>query len=219
MTAGGDAILPADDDSFRRAHQQRIRIVAETGQAVEIDLAESPLRWLATRRDTAGRPFLEPHEVEAGERFRRDFTLAGLSPKLGAGWVTPVCGGRGPAAVDYSDVVMAARQRLHRALDRVGPELGSVLMDVCGFLKGLATVEQERGWPLRAGKLVLKLALASLARAYGLSGSARGPDRSPGLRSWADGRGTGKGQPDTGTAAPGVRAVRRRGRRGCEPSS
>lgn len=209
MTAGAQDSPPPDDDRFRRAHQQRIRIEGETGEPVEIDLAESPLRWLATRRDTAGRPFLEPHEVEAGERFRRDFTLAGLSPKLGAAWVTPVSGGRGAAARDYSDVVMAARQRLRRALDRVGPELGSVLMDVCGFLKGLAAVEQERGWPLRAGKLVLKLALASLARAYGLSGSARGPDRSHGVRSWTDGR----------VAGRRARSVRRRGRRESAPSS
>ncbi|WP_439573094.1 DUF6456 domain-containing protein [Phreatobacter sp.] len=174
----------SDDDRFRRAHQQRIRIVGETGEVVEIDLAESPLRWLATRRDGAGRAYLEPHEVEAGERFRRDFTLAGLSPKLGAAWVTPVSGGRGVGAQDYSEVVLAARQQLRKAIDRVGPELGSVLMDVCGFLKGLAAVERERQWPARAGKLVLKLALAALARHYGLAGAATGPDRAPAIRAW-----------------------------------
>ena len=146
-------------------------------------------------------------EVEAGERFRRDFTLAGLTPRLGAALVTPVSGGRGPGAPDYSDLVLAARQRLRRVLDRVGPELGFVLMDVCGFLKGLEAVEQERGWPLRAGKVALKLALGALARAYGLAGTASGPDRSLGIRSWSEG------------GAPRPRGVSRPVRRGSAPSS
>lgn len=46
-----------DNDRFRRAHQERARIETPDGP-VEIDLSESPLRWLASRRDAAGRPFL-----------------------------------------------------------------------------------------------------------------------------------------------------------------
>lgn len=181
------ADLPATDhdDRFRRAHQTRIRLAGPDGGMIEIDLGESPLRWLASHRDGAGRPYLAPHEVEAGERFRRDFTLAGLSPKLGAAWVTPVSGGRGPGARDYSDLALAARQRLRRAIGRIGPEFGSVLMDVCGFLKGLPEVERQHGWPARAGKLVLKLALAALARHYGLGSTARGPKRAAGIRGWS----------------------------------
>jgi hypothetical protein len=173
-----------DDDRFRRAHQERGILETPEGP-VEIDLTESPLRWLASRRDAAGRPFLSATEVEAGERFRRDFTLAGLSPRLGAAWAAPVSGGRAAGAgPDYADVVMAAKQRLDRAMDAVGPDFASLLFDVCGFLKGLEDAERARGWPLRAGKIVLKLALASLARAYGLADTARGPARAPGIRTW-----------------------------------
>lgn len=173
-----------DDDRFRRAHQERGMVETPEGP-VEIDLTESPLRWLASRRDAAGRPFLSATEVEAGERFRRDFTLAGLSPKLGAAWAAPVSGGRASGAgPDYADVVIAAKQRLDRAMDAVGPDFASLLLDVCGFLKGLEDAERARGWPLRAGKIVLKLALASLARAYGLADTATGPVRAPGIRTW-----------------------------------
>lgn len=174
----------ADDDRFRRAHQERLTVETAEGP-VEIDLAESPLKWLASRRDGAGRPFLAPHEVEAGERFRRDFTLAGLSPKLGAGWGAPVARGRaGGPSLDYSDVVVAARQRLNHAVRAVGPDFASLLLDVCGFLKGLEEAERARGWPARAAKVVLKLALGALARAYGMTETAEGPSRSRGIRAW-----------------------------------
>lgn len=183
MTTARGAIQE-DADRFRRAHQERIVIETPEGP-VEIDLGESPLRWLASRKDAAGRPFLSATEIEAGERFRRDFTLAGLSPKLGATWAAPVSGGRpAGAGPDYADVVVAAKQRLDRAIAAVGPDFASLLLDVCGFLRGLEEAERARGWPLRAGKIVLKLALGALARTYGLGETATGPARAPAIRAW-----------------------------------
>jgi hypothetical protein len=173
-----------EDDPFRRAHQDRIRIETPDG-IVEIDLTESPLRWLASRKDAAGRAFLSPAEVQAGERFRVDFTLAGLSPRLGAQWAAPVARGGEAGRQDYSDVVLGARQRLDRAVEAVGPDFASLLMDVCGFLKGLEQAERERQWPLRTAKVVLKLALAALARFYGLAEAAQGPEHSRGIRAWS----------------------------------
>jgi hypothetical protein len=78
--------------------------------------------------------------------------------------------------------VIAARQRVDRALTSVGPEFSGLLMDVCGFLKGLETVEAERSWPARSGKVILGLALQRLARHYGY-GAQTGATRSP-LRHW-----------------------------------
>lgn len=152
---------------------------------VLVDFAESPLARLAARRNGKGEAMLEPALFEAGERLRRDLTFAQMTPRMTANWDPGLAGGeRNGAPMTYSDIVVAARQRADLALRAVGPEFAGLLMDICGFLKGLEQVEAERQWPRRSAKLVLELALVSLARHYGLEREARGPDRSKGLRHW-----------------------------------
>ncbi len=82
----------------------------------------------------------------------------------------------------YSDLVLAAKERMNLALDAAGPEFSGLLLDVCCFLKGLEIVERERGWPRRTSKVVLGLALDRLARHYGIV-KITGRTRAP-LRSW-----------------------------------
>ncbi|ADZ71374.1 DUF6456 domain-containing protein [Polymorphum gilvum] len=147
-----------------------------------VNLAESPLAWLARRRDRSGAPLIDPAAVEAGERLRADYTFAGLMPALAGGWRTEVGPGRhcragGGAAGDLPDHVLAARDRVRAALDAAGPGLSGVLVDVCCLLKGLETVERERGWPARSAKVVLGLALGRLADHYGYASTARGRAR------------------------------------------
>jgi ribosomal protein S11 len=172
-------------EQFQAQHRDIEDAVLEPHGTVKRNEAESPLAWLARRKDRTGRAMLEPAAFAAGERFRRDFTLAGLQPRVTSDWSNPARGAAlGDRGMHISDLMVAARQRLDAALDALGAELGSLVIDVCGFLKGLETVEAERGWPARSGKVVLGIALARLAGHYGLATEARGPARARGLLHW-----------------------------------
>lgn len=136
---------------------------------VPVNMAESPLAMLARRRGRDGKPFLAEVECRAGERFRADYTRGQIMPRLGANWEATVSSGRradGGGVAELTDAALAARLRVERAIGAVGPELSGVLIDVCCFLKGLELVETEHGWPVRSAKVMLKAALAALARHY-----------------------------------------------------
>lgn len=160
-------------------------VVGGVAQSVTLDERENPLLWLHRRPGKDGRPQISAEEFAAGERFRADLTLAHMMPRMTMNWDAACAadgrgaGSRGPAAA--SDTALAARQRVRRACDRLGPELSGLAIDICGFLKGLDAVERERGWPARSAKVVLRLALSTLARHYGLVAA---PPREAALRSW-----------------------------------
>lgn len=176
---------------------ERRMVATEDGhEALLVDLDESPLAWLARRKGRDGKPLLAPAEVAAGERLRADFTRAQMSPRITANWEAAVSSGRrggSVGAMELAETVVAARARVSRALEAVGPELSGALLDVCCFLKGLEEVERDRGWPARGAKLVLGLGLARLARHYGLVAEGVGPGRivswgAQGSRPTIDGR-------------------------------
>lgn len=140
------------------------------------NLDESPLAWLARRKDKDGKPLLSDAEVSAGERLRADFWFAQMTPRVTANWsdVSSQAGGRRAApghGVELADHVIAARERVRLALAAVGPELAGVLIDVCCYLKGLEVTEKSSGWPQRSGKIILQIALRHLARHYGFDAS------------------------------------------------
>lgn len=160
-------------DAFQSRHRELESIVVDTGpgpQAALINLSESPLGQLVRRKSKSGDPFLSRSEFVAGERLRSDYTRGQIMPRMGANWEASVASGRrgagGGGLAELTDAALAARLRVNRAIDAVGPELSGVLIDVCCFLKGLELVEAERGWPVRSAKIVLKSALGVLARHY-----------------------------------------------------
>jgi hypothetical protein len=167
---------------------QHSPIVARAGEGAAptlVDEGESPLAWLARRKDRDGRPFLTAAQCQAGERFRRDATQAQILQRVTVDWEARGGAGRGAAPRGpVADVAIDARRRLSGALEAVGPELAGLLTDVCGYLKGLELVESERGWPPRSAKIVLRIALERLALHYGLASEAQGPERSRRLLHW-----------------------------------
>ena len=148
------------------------------GGKVLMDAEESPLAWLARRK------LVGSAEFEAGERLRRDMDMGQMLPSVTANWSSVSATTPGAGRLHMAENLVAARQRVDRALAAAGPDLAGILVDVCGFLKGLELIEQERGWPRRSAKVALNIALAAIARHYGLSVRARGPARSAGLRHW-----------------------------------
>jgi hypothetical protein len=180
--------MAAADGEDRFAAQHRrivVRAIVHGGAPVAVNETESPLAWLARRKGRDGAPFLSPAQIEAGARFGRDVTVAQLLPRVTSDWSgAATSSGAGPRVPDVGDMALAARQRLDRAANAVGPELHGLLIDICGFQKGLEFVERERSWPPRAGKVVLRLALDRLAAHYGLGSQARGPDAARRIEQW-----------------------------------
>ncbi len=193
LTETGKAFLRrrlSEGDGFADQHRTlETAVIADPlsgRRSVTRNVDESPLTRLRRTNGRNGKPLIDDAEFAAGERFRSDYTRAQLMPRVTANWASAVAGGRrdGSGMADLTDAAISARQRIERAIDAVGPDFAGVLVDVCCFLKGIEEIERERSWPARSAKLVLRLALASLARHYGLSTAARGRNRSGGLRHW-----------------------------------
>jgi hypothetical protein len=163
MTARPDPALPPPG----RPGVIEEEVAAPDGEGtVRRNLGESPIAWLARRRDADGQPWLTSVEALAGERLREEFESLGLQGRMTMRWeATPrVSGGRpglAPAERDH-----ATRERIARALSVVGPGLREILERVCLMGSALEAAERSLKLPRRAGKTVLKLALQRLAQHY-----------------------------------------------------
>lgn len=190
--AGGNAlrmhmtgIIPTGRGRPRKQHAATKAARARAERAVQ----ESPLAWLRRRKDKDGRPLISDVQYDAGERLASDYRRAHMSRRVTSDWSGVVISSstrRGPpgAGVDIADAVVAARERVNRALLAVGAELAGILIDICCHETGLEAAERAEGWPQRAAKVVLQLALTALARHYGLIAPER-PAYSR-LRHWGD---------------------------------
>lgn len=134
-------------------------------RSVTVNLAESPLGWLFARGHLSRRQF------DAGERLRADYERGAVGPRVTMAWDSaPVARSRGGGALgrEASLAQLDARRRFQTAVAAAGPGLADILWRIVCAGEGMREAESALGWPARAGKLVLTIALDRLANHYRL---------------------------------------------------
>lgn len=129
-------------------------------RSVTVNLAESPLSWLHARGH------LSDAQFAAGEWLRRDWEMAQLAPGVTMRWDPVRVQGGGERGLNPSERQLAARARFDGALAAAGPGLSDVLWRVVCAGETLPDAEKALAWPVRSGKLVLRLALDRVAGFY-----------------------------------------------------
>lgn len=133
------------------------------------NLGESPVAWLARRKDASGRPWLAPAEVAAGERLRREAEMALSGPSLTMRWdALPRAGGGSAARTEPTDRALSAAARVEKALTACGPRLRALVEQVCIRGTSLQLAEEALFLRRRQGKTLLKQGLQALADHYGI---------------------------------------------------
>lgn len=146
-----------DGETIRSGRRQR------AVRSVTVNSVESPLGWLFARGMVTRRQF------DAGEQLRSDWERSGLSPRVTMRWDAALVGrqhGGAASGVDPSAAQIDARRRFDGAVDAAGPGLSDILWRVVCAGEGMREAETALGWPARAGKVVLSLALDRIAAFY-----------------------------------------------------
>lgn len=132
-------------------------------RTVTVNAAESPLGWLYARGHVTRRQY------EAGERLRLDWERAQLDPRVTMSWdAAPVARSRGGGSLgpDLSGSQLDAKHCFEAAVAEAGPGLSDILWRIVCAGEGMREAETALGWPARAGKLVLTIALERVASYY-----------------------------------------------------
>lgn len=132
-------------------------------RSVTVNLAESPLTWLHARGH------LSDVQFAAGEQLRADWERAQLSAGVTMRWdAVRIAGSGGERGLNATERQISAKARFDGAVAAVGPGLADVLWRVVCAGETLPDAERALLWPVRSGKLVLKLALDRVAGFYRL---------------------------------------------------
>ena len=133
---------------------------AKPRRSAMVNLGESPLGWLHARGHLSDR------QLAAGERLRADWETAQLAPRVTMRWDPVRVHGRLDRGLEPGERQVAARQRFDGAVEAAGPGLSDVLWRVVCAGESLPDAEKALDWPVRSGKLVLRLALDRVAAFY-----------------------------------------------------
>ncbi len=141
------------------------RRIRRAARSVTVNLAESPLGWLLARGHISERQYA------AGEQLRSDWERAQLAPRVTADLAAPPLSRSARAAPRPADPTVSqldAKRRFEAALAAAGSGLSDILWRLVCAGESMRDAETALGWPARAGKLILTLALDRVADFYRL---------------------------------------------------
>ena len=151
--------LTAEGPRRRRAGEPA-RGIGAARRSVTVNLAESQLAWLHARGHLDDRLF------DAGEKLREDYERSQLAPSVTMRWDPVRVKSTGERGLSPTERQIAARRRFDGAMVAAGKGLEDILWRVVCAGEGLPDAEKRLGWPVRSGKLVLRIALDRVADFY-----------------------------------------------------
>ena len=132
-------------------------------QTVTVNLAESPLGWLGSRG------LISDRQLAAGEMLRGDYERAALPQRTTMQWDAPPNGKVARSSASHGGATLGqidAKARFDGAIAAAGAGLSDILWRVVCAGESIPVAEKALGWPSRAGRLVLLLALDRVADYY-----------------------------------------------------
>ena len=142
----------------------------------KLNLNENPISRLSIVK-VGKKSYLLPHHIEAAKRFSFLMERANLRSNITMNYNEGQLSGTKGSATSKSeitDMAIDARKKINDLLSNLPSDCASIIIDICGFEKGLQLCESERGWPRRSAKLVLRIGLEQLAQNFGLTQKAVG---------------------------------------------
>jgi len=134
-------------------------------RSVTVNTLESPLGWLLAHGHVSQRQYA------AGEKLREDWERAHYPPRVTMSWDSLPSerhGRSAPGGLSAGGREAAAKARFEAAVEAVGPGLRDIVWRIVCAGEGMREAESALGWPARAGKIVLCMALDRLADHYRL---------------------------------------------------
>lgn len=139
------------------------------------------LNVLKRMKAAQGQAFLSADEVEAAERFMRDYHNSGLGRLGNQSYDRVFVDGdnRKNTTEDIAIAQLDAKKKMNRALSALGPGLDKAVIAVCSDHGDLEALERKEGWAKNSGRTLVKLALARLSDFYGCKPGVMPSELSP----------------------------------------
>lgn len=156
-------------DQHRLYEDRDVYIPEGVTRSARINTMQTPLRRLAKRKLKCGRRSLSDAEIEAGERFAKDYAASHMGHVATQSFERAE--GRSEVYSQAWEEGLAyrldARRRVMEALACLGGGLDRTVMSVCVTETDLEKLERAENWSQGSGLTVLKLGLQKLVVFYG----------------------------------------------------